>query len=320
MKKRVNIILAMVTIAMLIFFTRPVQLSKPLSSQWSPSEFSSSFIQSWYAEKWSEKRWREELESLKTDGVEELIIQTAADIKHRYANYPTDMEGYEYSGVDMIGNALKAADYTGIRIRMGLGFSEDWWVKNAMDKEWLALEATENKNIFNEIICKYGSHKSLGGWYIPYEFYQFTAITADSQANLNYFLKEISLEIKSKSDKDIMISPFYISSYSWVMPLKSWSKLVENAMKDTGIDILALQDGIGVRNTNIADLDGLFSSTKSSTDKLGIKLYGNVETFEATSKGNVPAGKERISGQLLVQKPYVEKFVAFSLNHFQSEK
>lgn len=110
---------------------------------------------------------------------------------------------------------------------------------------------------------------------------------------------------------------FYNSNYSWVMPLKSWSKMVENAMRDTGIDILALQDGIGVKNTTIKQLDSLFSYTKLSTDKLGVRLYGNVGTFDSTPEGNVPASKERIKSQLLIQKPYVEKLVAFSLNHFQ---
>ena len=318
MKKWKNGIIAVMITIILIFFTGSAQLSKPLIS---PSTvFSSSFIQSWYTLDWNEERWTEELLALKDAGVEELIIQTIADTKHKYATYPTDMSDYEYNGVDMIGNALRAADSVGIRIRLGLGFNDEWWVKNAMDRNWLMKEAEDNKNIFREIIAKYGEHKSIGGWYIPYEFYQFTAVTGNYQSNLNVFLKEIASEIKSKSDKDIMISPFYNSNYSWVMPLKSWSKMVENAMRDTGIDILALQDGIGVKNITIKQLDSLFSYTKISTDKLGVRLYGNVETFDSTPEGNVPASIDRIKSQLLIQKPYVEKFIAFSLNHFQSNQ
>jgi hypothetical protein len=318
-KWKYSLVIAIVITA-LFFFNRPVQLSKPMLCASTVKVFSSSFIQAWYAEKWDERRWEDELNSLKSAGVEELIIQTTADTKHKRTNYPTKMTGYTYSGVDMVGNALSAADYTGIKVRIGLGFSDDWWIKNAADKEWLVKEADYNKAIFNEIHTKYKDSKSLGGWYIPYEFYQFTALTDRHQSNLNAFLKEISLEIKSKSDKDIMISPFYITSYSWAMPLKKWSKMVEKAMKNTKIDILALQDGVGVKNTSIKDLGSLFSSTKSSTDKLGIKFYGNVETFESTIKGNVPASKERISTQLSAQKPYVEKFIAFSLNHFQNNQ
>lgn len=321
MKKWKKSLLTVIAIIMPIFFTGSIGPVKPaMRIKASNPIFSASFIQAWYAGDWCEDRWLEEVSILKESGVEEIIIQTIADTKSKYAYYPTKMAGYTYGDIDMVKNALCAADKSDIKIRLGLGFSDDWWVKNAMDKAWLEKEAKENKNIFDEIIDKYGSHKSLKGWYIPYEFYQLTAITEYYQANLNYFLKEIASEIKSKSDKDIMISPFYISNFSWIMPLKGWSKMVENAIKDTGIDILALQDGIGVKNTSINELDNLFSHTKHSTDKLGIRLYGNVETFDSTPKGNVPAQKERISNQLIRQKPYVEEFIAFSLNHFQKNE
>lgn len=314
---RLSIVVA-IMVTGFVYFCKPVRLSKPLQADAGRvNVFNSSFIQSWYAEKWDKKKWKEELAALKDAGVGELIIQTTADTKHKLTNYPTQMKGYKHSGVDMLGNAMDAADSVGIKIRIGLGFSDDWWIKGASDKSWLVREAGYNKDIFNELHSRYGKRKSLGGWYIPYEFYQFTAITPGHQDNLNGFLKEIGKEIKLKSNKDIMISPFYITGYSWAMPLKNWTKMIEKSMKNTGIDILALQDGVGAKNTSVKELEGLFSATKNSTDKLKIKLYGNVETFDCTSVGNISASKERISTQLLAQKPFVEKFIAFSLNHFQ---
>ncbi|NLN48072.1 MAG: DUF4434 domain-containing protein [Clostridiales bacterium] len=310
-------IVAAITLIGFIYISRPVRLSKPLQAANRANVFNSSFVQAWYAEKWNEDKWKEELSVLKCAGVEELIIQTTADTKHKRTNYPTDMAGYKYSGVDMLRNVLDAADFVGMKIRVGLGFSDDWWLKGASDKEWLLREAGYNKDIFNEIHNRYGKRKSLGGWYIPYEFYQLTAISVGHQSNLNAFLKEIGNEIKSKSDKDIMVSPFYITGYSWAMPLKKWTRMIEKSMKNTGIDILALQDGVGAKNASVKELDSLFKATKNGTDKLGIKLYGNVETFDCISGKNVPASRERISTQLLAQKPYVEKFIAFSLNHFQ---
>ncbi|NLM44754.1 MAG: DUF4434 domain-containing protein [Clostridiales bacterium] len=313
--KKINIILMIIATAILFSYSEeeiPVTLTRP------NGVFDASFIQYWHAKDWDKARWVEELMMLKEARVKELIIQSIADTKDKFAVYPTRMEGYKCNDVDMIYNALNAAESVGLKVRIGLGFSSDWWFKNAMDLNWLLREANENKKIFNEIIEKYGNHVSIGGWYIPYEFYQFTALTKNHQTNLNIFLKEIAEEIKSKSDKDIMISPFYNSNYSWVMPLDRWSKMLENVMENTGIDILALQDGVGVKHNDIKHLNKLFAYTKKSTDKLGIKLYGNIETFETTSQGNIPASKERISIQMLLHKPYVEKYVAFSLNHFQN--
>lgn len=313
--KKISFIMLMIIIA-IVFSYSAQEVSTTLAQR--DEVFNASFIQYWHAKDWDKPRWVKELLMLKEAKVEEVIIQSIADTKDKFAVYPTSIEGYRFNSIDMLYNALSAADFVGMRVRIGLGFSDDWWFKNAMDLDWLLREANDNKMIFNEVLEKYGDHTSIGGWYIPYEFYQFTAITKNYQNNLNIFLKEIAREIKSKSDKDIMISPFYNSNYSWVMPLAGWRKLVENALRNTGIDILALQDGVGVRHNGIKQLNDLFAYTKESTDKLGIKLYGNIETFEITSKGNMPAAKERISIQMLLQKPYVERFVAFSLNHYQN--
>ncbi len=316
MIKRMTGKTVILVIVSLIVFNASARVSKPMQDM--GAVFCGSFIQYWYSKDWDEAGWSGELSALKKAGIEELIVQNVADTKNRYTVYPTNIKGYTSNKVDMVGNVLKAAEEVGIKVRLGLGFNDDWWYKNAMDKKWLLREASDNKKIFDEIIEKYGDYSSLGGWYIPYEFYQFTAINKMYQSNLNAFLREIASGIRSKSNKDIMISPFYNSNLSWVMPLGGWSKLVENALRNTDIDILALQDGIGVKNNSIKQLDSLFAYTKQSTDKLGIKLYGNVETFDSTPQGNIPAPRERISIQLNIQRPYVEKFVAFSLNHYQS--
>lgn len=318
MSRRMISKLITLTILALLISTGSARVAKPFGS--TDAVFSGSFIQYWRAKDWDEIRWVKEMMMLKNQGVEELILQTIADTKNRYAIYPTQMEGYACSDVDMVGTALKAADSAGIKVRIGLGFNDEWWIKNALDRNWLIREAEDNKKIFNEIIEKYGDHPSIGGWYIPHEFYQLTAITPYHQSNLNRFLKEIATEIKSKSKMDIMISPFYNSKYTWLMSLNGWSGLVENALRDTGIDIVALQDGIGVRHNNMKQLDNLFSHTKRSTDKLGLRFYGNVETFDSTPTGNIPASNERILRQIFIQQPYVEKFIAFSLNHYQAIK
>ncbi|SHI76943.1 DUF4434 domain-containing protein [Lutispora thermophila] len=313
--KKVYVIILLLVSAIAFSYSEQ-EVSKTLAK---PSGvFSASFIQYWHSKDWDKARWVKELLMLKEASVEELIVQYIADTRDRYAVYPTSIENYEHNQVDMLDNLLSAADFVEMKVRIGLGFNNDWWIKNAMDLEWLMNEAEINKRIFNEVIDNYGHHPSIEGWYIPYEFYQFTAVTKNYQKNLNKFLKEIAWEIKSKSDKEIMISPFYNSNYRWIMPLANWRMLVENAMRNTKIDILALQDGVGVNNVDIKQLSSLFAYTKKSTDKLGIKLYGNVETFETTSDGNKPAAKERISIQMLLEKPYVEKFVAFSLNHYQN--
>jgi hypothetical protein len=281
--------------------------------------FSSSFIQYWYCEDFDQVRWKQELEMLKELGINELILQTVAYTDTKYAVYPTKIEGYKSNDVDMLENVLSMADLLSMKVRVGLGFNNDWWIKRASDLNWLNNEAVKNKDIFNEIVERYGNHPSLSGWYIPHEFSQITAITIKEQRNLNSFFKEIASEIKAKSPgKDIMISPYYSSKYSWTPLLPVWSLMVRNILKGTGIDILALQDAVGAQYNTTEQLASVFSYTKRATDAVGVKLYSVTETFTAYPGGFAAAPQNSISKQLSVVRNYVQGFVAFSISHYQN--
>lgn len=281
--------------------------------------FSSSFVQYWFSQDWDQARWTEEYKMLQNIGINEVIIQDVADTKAMYTAYFSALSGYKSNDVDMLNNALTAADGLGMKVRIGLGFNGDWWTKNASDMKWLNTEAAKNKAIFNEILTKYGGHPSLGGWYIPYEFSQLTATSSTSKANLNSFLRQIGTEIKTKDpNRDIMISPFYNSKYSLFYSLTGWASTVQTALKDTRIDIVAMQDSVGAGYNTLSQVPNVFSYTKRATDALGMKLYADTETFTSTSSGNVSADQSRISSQLSSEKSYVQGFVAFSINHYQN--
>jgi hypothetical protein len=282
--------------------------------------FGSSFIQDWYCQDWDQTRWAQEFSMLQNIGINEIIIQDVVDTKAMYAAYSTSLPGYTHNDVDMLANALTAADkYTGMKVRIGLGFNGDWWTKNTLDIAWLNTETDKNRAIFNEILQNYGAHPSLGGWYIPYEFSQLTAETSAAKANLNNFLKQIGNEIRTKDNiRSIMIAPFYNSNYSSSYSLSEWTATVQTALKDTGIDIVALQDSVGAGYNDLSQIADVFSYTKKATDSLGMKLYADTETFTSTSSGNVSAPQSRISSQLSDEKSYVQGFVAFSIDHYQN--
>lgn len=281
--------------------------------------FQSSFIQYWYSQDFDSNRWKQELTMLKKLGINEIILQTIADTKNKYAVYPTKLPGYTHNDVDMLENVLEEADSLSMKVRIGIGFNDEWWDKKAIDMTWLNNEAAVNNEIIDEVVKTYEHHSSLSGWYIPYEFFQFTALSSKQQSNLNSFFKQMTSEIKLKSpDMDIMISPFYYEKLSIDALLPAWSSMIYSILNGTGIDILALQDSVGVNYNSIDKLDDLFFYTKKGTDKAGIKLYAVTETFATTPSGNSPASQDKISKQLSQVEPYVEGFIAFSINHFQN--
>lgn len=251
-------------------------------------------------------------------GIDEIIIQDIADTKAKYAVYPTKMKGYTSNTIDMVGTALEAADTVGMNVRIGLGFSNAWWVINAFNPEWLINEGKTNQDIVLEIVSRYGTYKSFTGWYIPYEFHQFTALGRVRQGYLNTFFKEISGAIKLNSDKNIMVAPFYNSLLSLSFPLASWSTIVYRILHNTGIDILALQDSIGAGFNTLNNIDEIFRYTKKATDSMGMSLYAITETFDANTSSNKPASFNRIKQQMAKEAPYVQRFVAFSIDHYEN--
>jgi hypothetical protein len=280
--------------------------------------FGSSFIQYWYAQDWDQNRWTAEFTMLQEVGINEVIIQTIADTKAKYATYPTQLPGYSSNEVDMVENALTAADSVGMNVRLGLGFNSDWWSKNASDLAWLNKEAAANKAIVDEIVAEYGSHPSLTGWYISYEFSQLSARTSTYQANLNSFFKQITAEINTTKPLSIMIAPFYNSKYSWTVPLSSWSVMLQNILKGTGINIVALQDSVGAGYNTTSQLASIYSYTKKATDSSGMALYADTETYTYKSSKYYSAPQSRITTQLAKVNPYIMGYVSFSTDHYQN--
>jgi len=289
----------------------------PKKTQIQPT-FNSSFIQYWYCQNWDYDRWIEEYRMLQKIGINEIILQNIADTKVHYAVYPTKMDGYTCNSIDMVETALNAADTLGMNVRIGLGYSDDWWSQSIYDQTWLDYEAEVNTAIVKEIATMYGEHKSLNGWYIPYEFHPLTALSLVQQADINRFFQKISGAIKVNSKKTIMIAPFYKAQMTWHITLASWSYVVHHILKDTGIDILALQDSVGAGFNKLEHLDEIYAYTKKATDEIGLILYAVTETFEMNETEYLPAQQSRIGEQLARESAYVSGFVAFSVDHYQN--
>lgn len=304
-----------------IFMRKSNQLNKSLTEETRCKKplFTSSFIQKWYAENFTLERWIAELKMLKDIGITEIILQSVADTKNKNTAYPTEISGYTSNEKDMILLALDAAKDIGMKVRIGTAEGDDWWKKGWYDLNWLIEEAEINKKIVNEIIDKYSYHEAFGGWYITYEFSEFFSTTKSQQKNLNLFYKSICQEIKSKSNLSIMISPFYNSNKYKIGCLKLWRKMVQNVLINTSIDIVALQDSVGAGFNSIDEIGMLFYYTKQATDALGITLYTDTETFTATAEGNISAPQKQIYTRMIAVSPYVEGFVAFSIDHYQNK-
>lgn len=279
--------------------------------------FQSSFIQYWYCKDWSLEKWELELSMLKEIGITEIILQNIADTKDKYAVYFTEIDGFKHSDIDMVQTVLTAAEKLKMSVRIGIGFSNDWWKKSS-DLAWLNSEMAINKFIIDELVNKYCNYPSFTGWYIPHEFCQITALTKKRQLYLNSFFKQLSAEMKARFPRDIMIAPYYIGKFRCFTPLILWTKILKNILSESNIDILALQDSIGTGYNTIKQLSKIFNYTKKAISNLGIKFYVDVETFTSTALGNRSAPQGRIEKQILLAQLFADGITSFSIDHYQN--
>lgn len=287
--------------------------------------FQSSFIQYWLCQDWSQERWLQEFEMMQNITIHEIILQSVVDTKAGYAVYPTKIKGYSYSNIDMLETALSTADQCGMKVRVGLGFNDEWWSIDTYDPEWLEEEAEINRIIATEIQMMYSKHPSFAGWYIPHEFNPLMAMTVEQQTNLNQFYRKIAGAIKFESSHTIMTAPFYNAFLSEPLTMALWSYILYYVFKDTRVGILALQDSVGAGFNTVGDLDEIYAATRKATNEMNIKLYAVTETFQVNveKKENLggkfsPASQRQIEKQLVKVAPYVQGYVAFSLNHYQN--
>ncbi len=283
-------------------------------------KFESSFIQSWYAKDFSKERWIEEFIMLKEKNIDEIILQSVFDTFHKECFYKTNIKGFNTNTIDMIRNCLEAAKETNSKVRIGLGESKLWWICGVLNKRWLIKEMELNKKFFNEIFSLYGEHCALSGWYIPYELSDYFIVTKAQRKNINKFLKEISSNIKEKSNLSIMISPYFSIRGPRVLTIKAWEKALREALGDCKIDILALQDSLGAGFNNLNNIKKLFEYTKKATDDLKITLYADTETFKKKRGKLISATEEEFLERAYIIRNYVRGHIAFSINHYQNNK
>jgi hypothetical protein len=178
----------------------------------------------------------------------------------------------------------------------------------------------------------YGKHASFVGWYFPEEIWD-AAFSSETIAVLNPLLKFISghcREISADHPRAFVMSPhasrLHYDSVDAIV--KSQTELLKNS----GVDILMLQDSIGDLNLKEDDdisvrLKKHFTAFKQVCDDLKIKLWADLESYEQINQQKWDAERKptniaRFKKQFQYTYPYLDPadpfYVVFDYLHFFS--
>jgi Domain of unknown function (DUF5109) len=96
--------------------------------------------------------------------------------------------------------------------------------------------------------------------------------------------------------------------------------LIYGVLSTSTIDIINMQDGIGVGHATTENVGSWFSGMKNmiSSAHPSTQLWATIETFTDTGTGYVSANQSRILDPINAEKAYVSKFSSFSFTAYQS--
>lgn len=302
------------------------------------------FIQPELIANWIKDDYDKHFESYHKLRFDHIILQWSEyceiETGKRFTYYPTNLSDKEIKA-DILTNLLEAGRKYDIKIYIGLGTNGKWWsnIKKSPEKfeEWFSEEAHNNILLLKDIWNTYSNadcKQAIAGWYIAFEP---DNINFNGAKKRNIFIKYCERIVRAAHEYTKLpaaISPFFNRAFYIIFGPKKWERLIQDTVKGTGIDIIAVQDGIGCRREPIDDHDEERIKALGNVDRWfraslrGIKKSGNtselwadIETFtEKVEKGKsvfYPASIERIIKQIAIEEPFVKKVTSFSFQAYQ---
>jgi len=226
----------------------------------------------------------------------------------------------EEMGANAIGNILSAADELGMDVFVGLSLNPDYWSGKFDARE----EAAMNQKIMTELHKLYGSHASFVGWYLPEELDDRNFNSADAKKAVKTYLKNMAMYARLYTKKPVMASPYFGMNPNGPAYAEWWREILSEAK----IDIIAMQDGVGCHRTTAAESAAVLRALRPVLKEYSVQLWANVEVFDQTHGWPVDdlgwkatsASMDRVSEQLRLESPYVDKIIIFDFTSYMSPR
>jgi hypothetical protein len=294
--------------------TEPIILASGNTEIWEGSFFQPALVTNWTAENFAT-----EFQYMKDVKMDHVIWQWTVDslpvLKWTY--YPTTMKGFtQITAYDAVGVSLEQAQAKGLKVWLGLNWTDDWWKHYANDEAWLKNEFTISQNTAQELWNRYGSQygSTIAGFYLTMEVDNVNFQTTVAQNRMKTVYKDTADYIHTQTGKPVMVAPFFNANLG--QDAQTYAAMWGEIIATAPIDVVAVQDGIGVGHATVANigdwLEPLRTAIKAA--RPSTQLWSDLETMVP----NAPASVSRLIEQLNAEKAYVDKFTTFSFNYYDS--
>ncbi len=253
-------------------------------------------------------------------GMDSLVIQYVAYGNTYY--YPTSVPGGTPYGTDSIERILTAADASDVDVFLGVHFDSTPDSNNSFD---LAANLAQGEATLNELQTRYASHASLAGWYMPQEISDYIVFyepqLRDDLVSYTSSLKGVTSGLAG--DLPMMISPYFGQNPNAGAYAAWWD---ETGLPQMGVDIVALQDGVGTHRTTIAESRPVFEALQPVLANHNVAFWANNESFDQTHGwpvddqpwASVSTDIETFKQQIQSTTPLVDKSITFEFSSYMS--
>ncbi len=255
---------------------------------------------------WTQQQWDDALQRMKDICMDTVYVQYSVWEDNAWYNASPAITWINYRN-PTLDRIFSAANSTGMKVVLGLYFSEAWNTADKNDPATYSTLLTREQQIIDDLWNQYGTNSAFSGWYIPQEFddYNFNSDPAKTLV-ANYF-RDVSNYCKTKSStKPVMISPFFGSTgilYSGPnkpgdFELNWWNDFLSIA---TNIDIIMPQDGVGAGKNDVdTDVPQYFQIINTACNNHNRTFGANVESYKMQGATLVPTDISTFKNQIWV--------------------
>lgn len=260
------------------------------------------------SQNWGPSEWRSEFELYKKIGIDTVVI-----IRAGYRDkciFPAKSLPCMLPVQEDLGRLFfELADELGLDVYFGTYDSGRHWMRGSY---WREIDI--NRAFLDEVVERYGAHKSFRGWYLCHE-------TSRHDMHIVELFNAIGGHCKSLKDVPVLISPFPQGSkqfgpndaFTLAESLEHWNRIFGETKGS--VDICAFQDG----QVQYCELEQFYQGVAKLGASHGVRIWSNIESFDRDMPIKFPPADWRyLRYKMEAASEWAEKLITFEFPHFMS--
>ena len=286
----------------------------------------------------SAREWQADFKRAKELGGTVLIVQWTAEEPILYFQPAGEAPPRMTETYPTLERIFDAAEAEGMELIIGLQHSPEYWEqiksRDKVVRDFFRLRMARNERVQKALLATFGDRAAWTGYYIPDEIDDLSWRAAERLAHLRMYLQGMTGILRRNDPaRFVTASSFFRGRTAPDLMAANLMDIVEGS----GLDVLLVQDGIGVGDPPIRYVPLYFdilariwnnaAEEGAGKDASDVKrgplpsLWCVIETFRQTSDPNepfaaVPAPAARLAEQIRAARPHFERLILFTYSDY----